>query len=92
MSVGTCASDSVSISLDGMLCLIHLVGCCGGLSRGPFAFGEEWRTWDGSSFRSVLGQLPDWFCCVPDLDVTDNMPSGTTWRLRRFRFPTRVVG
>jgi len=41
---------------------------------------------------SVVSELPDWFCYLPNLDLSDRMPSGTTWRLRPFRFPTRGVG
>jgi len=75
-----------------MLYIVLLRGRFGGLSSAPVAFGGVGRTRNGCSFGSVLGELPDWFCCVPVLDLADCMPSGTTWRLRPLTFPTRGVG
>ena len=67
-------------------------GGFGGLSSAPVAPGGVGRTRDGRSFGSVLGEPPDWVCCVPDLELADLMPSVSTWRLRPLRFPTRGVG
>jgi len=75
-----------------VLCIVLLWGRFGGLSSTSVAFGGVARRCDGCSFGRVVGELRNWFCCVPDLDLTDCMPSGTTWRLRRFRFPTPGVG
>jgi len=85
-------SGSVSISVYVVLCIVLLRGHFGGLSSAPVAFGGVGRTSDGCSFGSMLGELPDWFCCVPHLDLSDGMPSGMTWQLPLFRFPTRGVG
>jgi len=75
-----------------VLGIVLLPGRFGGLSCAPGAFGGVGRTCNGCSFGSVLGELPDGLFCVPDLDLADRMPSGTTWRLRPSRFPTRRVG
>jgi len=56
------------------------------------AFCGVGGTCDGGSFGSVLGERPDWSCCVCDLDLADRMPLGTTLRLCPFRFPTLGVG
>jgi len=75
-----------------VLGIVLLRGRFAGLSSAPLAFRGVRRTCDCFLFGSVLGELPDWFCCVPDLDLADRMPLGTTWRLRPFRSPTRRVG
>jgi len=76
-----------------MLCIVLLRGRIGGLLSAPVAFDGVGRICDGCLFGSVLGELLDWFCCVPDLDRADRMPSGKTWCLRPSRFPTwRLAG
>jgi len=75
-----------------VLCIVLHWGRFGGLSSASVAFGGVGRTCHGCLFGSVLGELPDWLCCVPDLDLADRIPSSTSWRLRSFRFPTRGVG
>jgi len=65
---------------------VHL----GAPSSTPDPFGGVGR--DGCSLGSLLGLLPDWLWCVPDLDLADRMPSVTTLGLCPFRFPTRQVG
>jgi len=75
-----------------VLCIPLLRGRFGGLSTALVSCSGVGRTWDGYSFGRVLGELPDWFCCIPDLDLADRMPLGTTWPLLLFRFRTRRVG
>jgi len=92
VSVGTYASASVSILVYVVLSIVRLRRRFGGLSRAPVAFAGVGRTCDGCLFGTVLGEFPDWFCRVPDLDLADHMPLGMTWRLRPFRYPTRGIG
>ena len=82
----------VSISVYVVLFIVLLRGRFGGLSTAPVAFRGGGRTCDGCSFGSVLGQLADWFCCVPDVHLANRMPSATTWRICPLRFPTQGVG
>jgi len=64
VSVDTCLSGSVSIFIYVVLFIVLLRGRFGSLSRAPAAFDGVEHTCDSFSFRSVLGELPDWFCYV----------------------------
>ena len=59
ISVSACASDSVSISLYVVLCIVLLRGRFGGLSSAPVAFGGVGHKCDGCLFGGVLGESPD---------------------------------
>ena len=71
-----------------MLGIVLLRGPFDALSSTPVAFGGHGRKRDACSFGSVLGEPPDWVCCVPVLELADLMPSLPTWRLGLLRFPT----
>ena len=75
-----------------MLYIILLRGRFCGLLSAPVAFRGVGRKRDSCSFGSMLGETPDWVCCVSDLEPVDLMPSVPTWRLRWLRFPTWGVG
>jgi hypothetical protein len=87
-----CASCSMSGSLYAVVCIVLLRGRLGGLPSARVAFGGEGFGCDDCWFDSVPAELPDWFFCVPGLDLPDPMASVTTSRLRPFRLPTRGVG
>jgi len=84
-------SGSVSISVYVLLWIVLPRGRFGGLSNALVTFGAVGRTWDGYSFGSVLVELQDCFCCIPDVDLAACMLSGTPWHLHPFQVPTQHV-
>jgi len=78
-----------SISVYVVLCIVLLRGRFGGLSSFLVDFGGVGRTCDGCSFGTTLGELQDRYSRVPDLDLPDRMPSGTTWLLPPFTIRTQ---